>query len=235
MTFLEICQSVHRWLRIGNALPGMVPDTVATTALPGVEIVNFVRSAWNDIQIDQPEWRFMAKRGEFLTTPSARAYDAATVRGQISDYDEHLPMWQGVRCILMQRESVGIGDQQRCFYMTYERWRGDRDYGVRSIGRPSFYTVRPQQTIEFDPTPDVQYRVSLDYRVLPQILSVDGDIPLLPARYHDAIVWKAVMYYCLTRQNQDQIYQMAEREYDRIYGKMARTELPEPYFDLSYG
>lgn len=136
----------------------------------------------------------------------------------------------------------GVGDQTFCRFINYQDWRGWRDRGVLPTGKSFWYTMRYDVgggTIEVSPVPDTgNYVLGFDYKTAIDTMTVaDATVPLyLPARYHEAICWKAVMYWAQQRENQAK-YAGASTEYQRIMNRMYAEYLPEiqPYLMEYFG
>lgn len=253
MTFLELCQHVHRLIRPGPELPGSVPSsTTGQTGLLG-EIVYWTAKAWTDIQSEETKWSWMTVQGSISLTSSTRTYAFSTsststipaMAGTATDVyaDRVLPMcsrsWQQPHG-LVYLTATGVSDTQPCWFVPYQDWRGVMDRGTRSDGKPRHFTELPGRQLQFDPTPDATYTFLCDFRVMPQSMLTDTTTaPLnwpttsrgLPAHYHDVIAWRAVKMYALTRQEASNLYQQADREERRYLEKMRREFLPSFDFE----
>ena len=252
MTFLELCQHVHRLIRPGPDLPGTVPT--ATTGQTGIldEIVYWVRNAWLDIQAEHPSWKWMIVPGSLsVTSGTGRTYamSAITTGGgtwvasvaaeRVSPMvDSH-----GNQFGLIYLTATGVSAQQRVIYVDYADWRGFLDIGTRASGQPRYFTVKNGNQLEFDPTPDATYTFTCDVKVNAQSLSATTDNPLnwpvtamgLPANYHQWIAWRAVKMYAITRQEASNLYQQANRE-ESIWRDKAVSEFtPTVDIDAMYG
>lgn len=135
-----------------------------------------------------------------------------------------------------------VGSQTFCFFIEYQNWRGWKDRNVLPLGRPYYYTRCPDGSLQFNPVPDAAnspYIFFNDYRMSLDVLATTSDSSTpatLPARYHEAICWKAIMYWAQVRRKPD-TYTAAKLEYDRILNKMYSEQLPqvEPYLREMYG
>jgi len=201
VNYLQLTQTLHQTLRIGQGALGVQPQTtVAQTGILG-ELVFFIARAWEDIQNDQPRWRFMVKNGTLVLPQGGIRVSTAA----ISDLDSILVSdseGRG-RFITMYRDSVA--DEQVVRYVPYQDWQ--QSYlarGDRGTGMPSRFTLRPDAQLEFDINADFAYTLRFDYRRLPQTLTQDTDSPIMKPRFHMAIVWWAIKnYYCTTRDAND--------------------------------
>lgn len=231
MTRLELCQAVQGLLRGATGALGTTPTTtISQTGVEG-EIVRWVDYAYRDIQNEQEEWRFRTKRGSFNTVASTRAY---TISVTDADFDKLLPSMamSGDRYITIYKTSEGVGTETPLYFVPYEEWQqGPLESGTQSEGKPVRYTLEPDGQMALDPTPDDIYTVRFDYRRTLHTLTTDSDAstgtPILPARHHFAIVWKAMLYYCLTRDGADKLEQRCAREYNRAMNELRFDQLPE--------
>lgn len=241
MNFLQLVQFVQAQIGTSQDLPWSGP--AAGTLFSGgvlvatgsyAEYVNWVQMAYKDIQNDQEDWKWRTKQGTFPLIANQYVYSLAQIQAQISDYEDiaHLHFIDDQRYTLVYDPVVGVGDQTFCFFFDYQDWRGWKDRNVIPVGKPAYYTRRPDYTLEFNPIPQKIYNVTLDYKSALDVMAAsDTSTPLyLPVRYHEAICWKAIMYWATARENANR-YTAAKTEYDRIMQKMYNRELPdaEPY------
>lgn len=240
-TYLEMCQEVHRTIRAGNGAPGSAPTAV--TARTGLEdeIVRWVKRAWIDIQQSRREWLFLHKQ---ITATLASASSAITAANLDANYAWLLPFASGAQAphILIYPTADGVGFEGQCRYVPYEVWRGTFDIGIRGASKPSQFTIMPDRSLQFDCPADQSYTIRADIRLDAQELAADGDTPLnypstgtgLLPEYHDVIVWRAVQYYCMSREGADKLLIMAKEEYRKRFSAMCRDYLPETRLILGY-
>lgn len=230
MTFLQLCQRVHLWTRQGNALPGTVPTTTVGQTGTLAETVIHVTQAWIDIQNALPLACVISQDSHAITSGTRTILLSAISPTAI----EVLPMFDPCRFVLCYLTATGVSDSTPVRYVPYQQWRGYFDLGTRATGKPAWWTMRPGNTIELDPTPDASYTLLWDVKNTPQTFSADADDPAnypatntgLQAPYHDAIVWKAVEYYAETR-GDAVMMAMAAKKYAEAYTRIANKYLPE--------
>lgn len=93
-------------------------------------------------------------------------------------------------------------------------------------GPPLYFTLSNDGKVEFYPPLDKTYHISFEYTRTPQTLSAHGDTPTyLPARFHNAIAWRAVMYWAEYEGNGQQ-YNRAKARYTKFETEMIRDLLP---------
>lgn len=234
MNRLQLCQTVQGLYRGATGALAMTPTTtLGQTGVEG-EVVRFVDYAYRDIQNDQAEWLFRTKRGSFNTVASTRAY---TITSSVTDYEALLPSSaQDIyRFITLYLTSEGVENETRIWYVPYEQWQQSYlEFGTRPEARPVRFTIEPDGQIAFDPTPDAIYTVVFDYRRTLHELTTDADAttgtPIIPAPYRMAIVWRALVYFALTRDVPQGAQAKWEREYARELNRLRIEQLAKPLF-----
>jgi hypothetical protein len=93
-------------------------------------------------------------------------------------------------------QTYGSSSRQKLQYVSYGDWLRYAYDRPANAGKPTHFTLSNDGRVEFYPPLDDAYNISFEYTRTPQALSVHSDTPTyLPARFHNAIVWKAVMYW----------------------------------------
>jgi hypothetical protein len=210
---------------------GSAPSTTIGVENQEYEIVQWVDMAYQDIQNDQEEWRFRTKHGGFNTVASQREY---TITVTDADFEKLLPSMaqSDTRFILGYKTSLGQDNEQRIWFLPYEVFQqGIFDQGQRPEAFPNRFTINPAGLMVFDPTPDDIYSVTFDYRRTLHAMTTNSDAttgtPIIPARFHNAIVWRALMYHALTRDNTGESYEKWGREYAREMRQLRFDQGPE--------
>lgn len=248
MSYLQLCQAAHRLLRIGNATPGSLPAALPLTGNPDqavYDIVDAVPRAWEWVQNQHPSWNFMRKSNVFVLTSGLRQYLLSQIQAIIPDYYGFIPFWSesNTPYFLMYDSGFSPVNQRPDYifpFVEYQEWRGFWDRGPRPAnGQPNRMTEQPNKTLEFDPTPAAApsgsaWGIKFDYRIVNQVLSNQSDVPILPAEFHDLIVWVAVRFVCETRMNSGPLYQAALQQIDEYMAKLVARYTPQLQVDLSY-
>jgi hypothetical protein len=231
-TFLEICQDVAR--ESGTAGTGVVPTSVTSQTGQLLKIVNWVERAWTNIQNRERNWRFLEAEFSGPTVASQRFYTAAEMGistrfgSWVSGDDEmHNP-------VTFYETAVGESDERRLYWCGWREFRSERMIGEDVVNTPSVYTIAADNTIGFDAVPDKVYTVKGLYRKAPQVLAADGDIPECPARFHDVIMYRALMFLAADEETPIQ-YNGWRDEYTEIYGRMKRDQRPLMRFGAAMG
>lgn len=245
-TYLQLCQQVHRWVRSGNYDPGSRPAAIASETDPDVkDVIFFANEAWQQIQQYHPDWEWMRAQATLNLVSGTRTYSPATIRGTVTRYEQLKSLYgatrhDGPRYCLVQDSAVATNSQMPTYYVPYNFWRGFFDRQPRPANSfPIRFTVQTDDTIEFDPAPNLApsgsaWKFAFDYRKTPQALTADADVAELPDRYHDLIVWWAVRLFCASRANSDALETTAIEKVKYWLAKVAADQLPELIFMTEY-
>jgi hypothetical protein len=200
-TFLELVQS----LRQEAGVSGSGPSTVISQTGMLKKLVDWTSRAWNQIQNSRPDWLWMVKEFTFNTTSGSGNYTAAGV--SITDFGE----WErdSFRIYLT---SAGVADERELAWVDYDDWRSIYATGTQVDDYPIYFTIKPDKSIQLAPIPNDIFTVRGDYRQSAQSLSANTDEPGLPSRFHDLILFRALMYYGANEGAPD-IYVSAKEDY----------------------
>lgn len=125
-------------------------------------------------------------------------------------------------------------DLRNLVYVPWANWQGTyRAYDSNSSSLPQIITTAPDGTYEIFPRLQQDYILHFNYLSEPGALSVYSDIPSnVPSEYHDAIVWRAVMFYA-KYDRQFELLASAKEEFEWYKQKMDRNLVPTPTFGRS--
>jgi|TARA_Y100000310_G_scaffold51684_1_gene47605 hypothetical protein len=184
-TFLEICQKVARE---SGTISGALPTAVTGQTGRLLKIVNWVADAWDEIQNDQSTWLWMRKEFSDVTVADTFKYSA-------SDWSlTNFSRWViDPLSVTMYLTATGVSDEGELKFITWEEWRIKYGRGTQDSGRPIEYTITPAEEFAVGPKPDAVYTINGEYFEDNETLAADGDTPNCPARFHNVIVWKALM------------------------------------------
>lgn len=163
MNFLEIVQETN----IFSGLQGSIDSVTSTTGLQD-SLVSFVRAAYIDIQNMRDSWAWL------MTSSTFQWGDLSTsqVNSEISRY-----------------LSVTHNNNLLTFY-DYDSWLA-RSFQPSLI--PSSFTIVPEtNALVISPTTGI---VTIGYRGVrvPELLTTNTQVPLMPSQFHMLIVYKAAM------------------------------------------
>lgn len=220
MSFLDMVKRLHQESGSSGAAP------VTTIAQRGdiKRLVDWISTAWMDIQNDRRDWFFMRQSVAFNTLIGQRSYSAADAG--ISSFGNFK-----LDSFRQYRVSVGFGSEMDLGYMPYDYFRDFYMRGaIRSMtGMPISFTVDPSKNFLVGPLPDCPYTINGEGYTMPTEFALDADRPTLPSQYHMMIVWKALQYYG-TYEAAAESHARGEKAYDALMGQLLNDQLPPVEF-----
>ena len=188
-TFLELVRSLAR--ESGTLAGGVsIPTTVGVTGR-SEKMVNWIRSAWVNIQNEREDWPWMQREFEGALTVGKLRYTALEL-----GISTRFGRWKGdtphFRTVTLYDAAIGRSDEGTLRQLTYEDWKRRYGRGAHDPNRPTDWAISPQQEFCVGATPDKAYPITGEYVASAQVLVTSEEVPELPAQYHGAIVWEAM-------------------------------------------
>lgn len=222
MNYLQLCQR----LRSEAGVSGSGPSGVTGQTGFHLKLVEWVASAYQDIQNQHDNWLFLQEDFSFSTTIGTRAY--TPLDAGISDLERWKRNEYGdMRCY----SSVGVQDEQSLDYIPWENYKPIYLFGTNrtASGRPTYFSVKPNKTLDLHHVPDQIYTINGEYFQTPDIMSGNLDEPVFPSNFHMIIVWRALMMYG-AYDAADEKYVQGKNEYRKLLKKIEADQLPEYSF-----
>lgn len=198
MTFLELCQR----LRQECGVAGTGPQDVSGQRGEYQRLIDWVRDAWAEIQLERRDWRFNWALGELELREGERVYDLP------DDFDR----WDADTLRLAGDRLAVLG------------WDAMRDLPPTG-GAPRRAAISPNGQIHLDGAPQEDGRLTFEYWRTPQRLYHRHEVPRLPERYHMLIVYRAMLQYALYEEAVA-VTQQAIANEARLMRQMVISELP---------
>lgn len=226
MNFLQLAQR----LSVECGISGNGPTSVTGQTGMNAKLVNWIQSAWLEIQGVHDNWGWMREQFAFNTVASTGDYLPTevtnTVTGQpITD----LRYWwkDTFRC---QKVSIGVQDEQWLVEWEYQVFRNTYRFNVQVDGRPVVYAINPQgKAVMLGQKPDDVYQISGEYQTTPASMAASTDEPGIPnSALHMIIVYKAMTFYGMY-EAAPEVLQRGNTEYSRLLNQLEREQLPEIY------
>ncbi len=223
-TFLELCQAVARE---SGTVPIGQPETVSSQTGRLLRIVNWVDEAYRIIQRSEADWRWLRANFSYQTIANVSVYDAESL-----NITERFSRWvyqseSGDNLFSIYLTSEGQSDEGLLQYVEYNTFR--REFLVGSAatqtGKPIYITINDSNHLVLYPTPNAAYTLRGRYRKFHQTLSADDDIPEMPAEFHDAIRYRALMLMATFDESFAQ-NPMWAGEYAEIMDRLRQHQLP---------
>lgn len=220
LTFLQMVQR----LRQESSTSGAPPSTTVNQTGDFKRLVDWISTAWMDIQNEKPDWFFMRQPIAFNTVAGKQSYSVA---------DTGVASFGNFKVDSFRQYNLanGFGSEQRLNFMVYDTFRDLYQYATMRTTQqmPVVFTVDPYKNFLLGPIPNDVYVVNGEGYALPTELALDSDRPVMPSQYHMAIVWRALMYYG-TYENAQEAYGRGETEYNRLMSKLYTDQMPTIMF-----
>lgn len=225
-TFLALAQK----LRQNTIDSGTGPTTVVGQTGQLGRLTQWVIDAYCDLQNESDLWRWLRHAFTLNTTASDGIYaysdctdtDAGTAIARFSHWYRD--------SIKSYKQSDGVGNEAPLIWLEWERFRRLYRYGTQTNRQPVHVSQDPQGNLVLGPVPDAVYVVSGEFQRSPQILAADADVPEMPARFHDLIVYDALAKYGGNVVAAEALVR-AQAEGGRLRSALERDQLPA----LTYG
>lgn len=220
-TFLQLCQK----LKEKTIDSGTGPSTTTGQVGQLAKLVSQISEGWARLQQDREDWKWMRKSFYVDTVASdgAYAYTDCTDTVSLVAIARFSRWYQD--CFKAYLSSEGVGVEYPLIWMDWETFRRIYRYGTQTDGQPAHVSVDPTQAFVLGPKPSAVYRVSGDYQIGPQIMTADADIPEMPTRFHDLVVYEAMMEYGFNSVAPEAL-QFAQIEGSRLKNALELDQLP---------
>lgn len=219
-TFLSLCADLAR----ESGAIGPAPlTTVGTLPTRQAQCVGWIRGAWKSIQNSKGDWSFLRREYVGDTVPGQASYTPAELG--ITNFAEWIDDDERSPSVSLYDPLEGKARENWLRQISYDRWRQSFDFGVHDLARPTYWSVGHDASLKLGQAPDKAYKVRGQYRMTPQVLVADTDVPLMPERFHDAI-WQRAIMLMAESDEAVQSLQTAQFEYGETYKQMVRDLLP---------
>lgn len=199
MTFLYLCQR----LRQEAGAAGTGPASVDGQSGEHRRLIDWVRSAWRDIQTERERWRFAWAEASVEVEPAFREHSLPDDFGEWDD------------------ATLRLGDTA----LTVLPWAVFRERFRDPQGALRYVSIAPDDMLHLNAAPGQAGTITFEYWRTPQELVEASDVPRLPARFHMVIVYRALLHYGLY-ENAPEVVQAARVGESRLLTQMEGAELP---------
>lgn len=204
-TFLTLVQETAEesgtFSNIGN------PESLSGLSGRELRVKNWVARAYRDIQRSKRNWKWLEADFSGTTTSSTQRYGSADL-----SISERFSNWIPLDHDQMQTFTVYLTSEGQATesFMRFIDWHEfRRTYLTASnsddSGKPTVFSIDPDQKVTLYPIPDGDYTIRGLYRKTPQVLSDGADVPEMPEEFHDIIKWKALEYLGIFDEAFDQL------------------------------
>lgn len=220
MNYLELVQAVKRESGLGAASSIV---GIASAQGDDLRMFDWVNWAARDITLAREDWRW--RRG-MATLPSTTSITNAASAFSLTDFAS----WKGEAREYKPsayRVSDGVATEKPLTWLEYDQFRKMFFTGTHATGNLQYWSISPAEEFLVGPTPDSAHFIRADYIKDYTDMTADSDIPLIPARWHMLIVWRALMEYG-GFDAATEVYQRAERNYTLSWPQLVQSQMDQP-------
>ena len=226
MNFLQLAQR----LSVECGISGTGPTSTTNQTGMNAKLVNWIQSAWLEIQGVHDQWGWMREPFAFNTVAGTGDYlPADTTNTLTGDVLDDLRYWHKdtFRC---QKVSIGVQDEQWLVEWEYQVFRNTYRFNLQTNGRPVVFAIKPNgKAVMLGQIPDDVYSVTGEYQYLPREMVGDTAVPEMPnSALHMVIVYKAMQFYGMY-EAAPEVLGRGNTEYTRLMNQLEREQLPEVY------
>ncbi len=198
-------------------MSGSGPTSVVDQSGEMKRVVNWVRSAWTAIQNKRMSWRWMkAQMSEEIST--ADALDIVVI--------DRFARWVG-DSFWIYETAQGEANKTPLQVLPFVYFRDMYLIGNATPTRPTHVAISPADGVLVGPEPNTTYTVVGEYYRSPQMLSANTDTPEMPERFHEAIMWRALMW-AARYDSASEIWTEARNNYLEMMMALEKDQLDTP-------
>lgn len=229
MNFLALCQRTATECGVS----GTLSTTVSQIGSLG-RIVNWVSTAWSELQTKHDDWHFMRSSAllgggvSFVPVAGIPVIPLGTGAGTVGVIADNFGKWD-IRSFRNYTTAAGIANEMFMDDIFYDTWRDSYMLGaMRTVQtRPVVIAAAPNQALCIGPPSNGQYTVYGDYFVAPTVMALDTDVPTnLPVPFHMAIVYDAMRSYA-GYEAAPEVLDRGEIGYARLMARLERLRMNE--------
>lgn len=220
-TFLQLVNKVEQDSGTVNTRSSATSDVAAAATLRQQKIVDWVKEAWNLIQTDRSDWRFMRAEFEHALVNGQARYTAAELG--LTDLSRYVgPLTDGSDPFTVHDPALGAADQRPIRYQRWDEWLASWGRGAPPSNRPMYWTVDLAGKLCIGPAPDRAWVLTGEYVREPQELTASADVPRIPGQFHDLIAYRALM---LLADHDEAVGALipAKAKYDHLYRRLVNA------------
>lgn len=232
-TFLQLASALRR----ETTDSGSGPTTVTGQSGELARMVAWIADAYTELQIEREDYLWL--RGAFTVNTVAGtdsyAYTDCTDTTSGVAIARFARWYQGFDVngfpyFTSYLTSAGVGGEFPLIWTEWDAFRRLYKVGTQNNGQPCRVSMSPDMKFVLGPKPDAIYTVNGVYQKGPQILAADDDIPEMPTRFHNLIVYEAMSKYGGTRVAPEAMLRAAS-EGGRLRAMLEIDQLPK----MGYG
>lgn len=208
-----------RRLKAESGRSGIGPATASGAVGEDLQLINAVRDAWVELELEPRNWAWMRKMKVSPLTASVLAHSPVSLG--ITDLGTFIsPREDYCPTAFLTSDPTQEWDLT---HLDYESFRRKFLIGVPDEGAPQFWSVAPSGYLLVGPASNGGYSVRIDYIREPLRLVNDSDEPAMPSRFHELLIWRALLSVGAFDAAPEQ-YGRARDKADDLFDKLATAQ-----------
>lgn len=217
MNYLTLAQK----LRIKCRIVGTGPTAVTGQNAQYTFLLNCVRDAWTEIQGLHDDWLWMRKSASCVTEQGKPHYGPTDFA--LTDFRSWATDIANCDVFSNYVTSTGPDSSIDMGVIDYATWNSRYQNGVNTNSRPVEIAITPDNKLCVGPVPKAGYTLVGNYYATQSVLSGATDTPEMPAQYHQAIIYKAMMLYGAV--HSQAVYDEGLAAYTPLIAQIERAQL----------
>jgi len=216
---------------VGITEESAIPSSVNSQSGELARVVRWVKQA-NERLGNSKDWRWLRKEFTLTTTAGTDTYSSV----DCIDVETGLAIDRFKSWRLQDRENppklylqtAGVAGQIHLNYASWDQFSELYKFGSLQTtqGFPNHVTIDPDDNLVLGQVPNDIYVINGFYNRSGQVLAADDDIPDMPGKYHDIIMYRAIRYYALFESAPEAFAQFKE-EYGVLRRQLNRNQAPK--------
>lgn len=229
-TFLQLAQKLRQECGVSTSITSPYPTTCQSQVGELARLVTWIQDAWREIQLKHDNWRWMRGTATVNTVIGTDTYANGAFTDQASNKAiSRFARWWADDLVDRPKAYLTSGGSSGQYWLIYWDWRAFKriyKFGVQQTtqNQPVNITTDDAQNVVLGPIPNDIYTVTLDYQKGPLELTLDGDVPDMPAQFHNLIVYEAMKKYAAF-EGAAEVMARATFEAPRMMSDLERSQL----------
>lgn len=222
MQYIELAQRLRRKCRVSGSGPNAITGQTEEYA----RLLDWVNEAWMLIQRKhEQDWNFLRANCQANTINGQANYGA--VEFGLPDLGRFALNYETGDSFRVYNTAQGTASETFMEAIDYDDWRDRFLIGSlrNSYMQPDSVAIGPDGTLFCGPIPSAGWTIIGEYYRVPSEMSTSSSTPSLPAQYHMAIVYRAMMLYGASEAAAE-VYTDGQNAFDQIMREIERTQLP---------
>jgi hypothetical protein len=217
VNFLQICDRIHEEL---NGVPlgftsvdlGESGGTLIVADPVRRQIIRAAQLAFDWVMDFSRHWEFLNQRGEIFD-----------IEADVREYWK--PWIESVQWDSLYLTKTGSTTRWPVYQMLYDAWQQQEQAEVPSEGYPFYLISAPSDRWVVWPTPSEDWTLNGNWQYKKSRMLVSADEPPWDERYHDLVVWRALLH--LQHTQEDKGPSAAQRAFNSMWPGFLTEYLPK--------